>query len=337
MKTAVIGLTTGGKALAHSLAGRLGAVFLEKKPQQSVAALLTKNWKHYDAFICIMATGIIVRAIAPLLGDKATDPCVLVLDEKGQNVISLLSGHLGGGNKLTLDVARLLDANPVITTASDTLELTALDLWAKENRLQPPMRTKLTALSAKMVNRGLLRCYCDLSIKKGSLPPDIIKTEGPEKADFIISLHQKKWSEKPLFSPQTIVIGTGCNRGTPASEFEEAVNEFCNDLDISRKSIRNLASIDAKNDEEGLLQFAQQNDWRIDFFTKEELNTYKHLEISAAAMKAVGAIGVAEPACLLSAGSDNLLQRKRKWKNITMAAAAAPFTLSAPGRAAKNI
>ncbi len=336
MKIAVIGLTAGGSELACRLASQLDAVLLEKKGQK-FSAVIAENWKNYDAFICIMATGIVLRAVAPLLIDKAVDPCVLVLDEKGRNVISLLSGHLGGGNALTLRVARLLDANPVITTASDTLELTALDLWAAENRLIPPARPALTALSAQLVNTGHLLFYCDLQIEKIVLPADLTQTTEAVKADFIISLQRKRWQRQPVFSPCSVVIGTGCNRGTPANEFTEALDEFCREMDISRKSIRNLASIDAKNDEQGMLQFAQQNDWKIDFFSKKELNTFKDLEISAAAMKAVGAIGVAEPACLLSAGSTILLARKRKWKNITMAAAAAPFTLSAPGPAAVNI
>ncbi len=355
MRIAVIGLTAGGRELARRLAGQLDAELLERQ-QQKLAAVIAENWQQYDAFICIMATGIVIRAIAPLLNDKAVDPCVLVLDEKGKNVISLLSGHLGGGNALTLNVARLLDANPVITTASDTLKLTALDLWAQENRLVPPARPALTALSARLVNSGRLLCYCDTAITEDndqallhnhllanrncctvSLPVDLVQTTEPATADFIISLRRQKWQGKPVFSPCSIVIGTGCNRGTPASEFTGAVDEFCEELDISRKSIRNLASIDAKNDEQGMLQFARQNHWKIDFFSKEELNTCKDLDISAAAMKAVGAIGVAEPACLLSAGSNTLLARKRKWKNITMAAAAAPFTLSAPDQAAEDI
>ncbi len=335
MKIAVIGLTAGGRELARNIASRLNADFLDRTEKFPV--IIAQKWREYDAFICVMATGIVVRAIARLIEDKAVDPCVLVLDEKGKNVISLLSGHLGGGNALTEEVANILQANPVITTASDTLNKTALDLWAQHNRLVPPPRPELTALSARLVNEGSLLFYCDCEITEKFLPSDLVATEECDKADFIISLQQKKWRGKPLFSPRTIVIGTGCNRGTPASEFTQAINDLCKDLDISRKNIYNLASIDAKNDEQGLLEFARENGWKIDFFTKEELNTFKNLDISTAAMKAVGAIGVAEPACLLSAKSGTLLQKKRKWKNITMAAALVPFTLSVPDREIRSL
>ncbi len=335
MKIATLALTTGGRLLAEKLAAELNATFLGKD-DDSFAARLAAAWPHYDAFICVMASGIVVRAIAPLLRDKAVDPCVLVLDEKGKNVISLLSGHLGGGNALTLRVAERIGANPVITTASDTLELTALDLWAEELGLVPPPRPQLTALSARLVNSGRLRLYTETALP-GPLPPGLLAVPDPAEADALLSHRTLADSYNlPQFYPRIVVIGTGCNRGTPAAEFESALAELLADCGIARQSIRNLASIDAKNDETGLLQFARANRWPLAFFSRDTINTMNNLEISFAAMKAVGAIGVAEPACLLSAESRVLLARKRKWKNITMAAALAPFASSAPVPAAEN-
>ncbi len=334
MKTAIISLTAGGTALAKDLVKELGAIFLERE-NYKIAEILRENWHKYDAFICVMATGIVVRAIAPLLRDKAVDPCVVVLDEKGGNVISLLSGHLGGGNELTLKIAERIGANPVITTASDTLKLAALDLWAKQNSLVPPIRQILTKLSARLVNKRQLSLYTDIKVK--SLPPGLFQTEDFRHADFIVSNSNQDWQDLPVFIPKNVVIGTGCNRGTPIDEFEQALAEFCAELGIMKTGIRNLASIDAKKDETGLLEFAERNNWTIDFYNKQTINTLKHLEISTAAMKAVGAIGVAEPTCLLSAASDILLSRKRKWKNVTMAAALVPFTLSAQGQEARRI
>lgn len=333
VKIAILALTSGGIKLAQKLADRLNASVLPKKRGEKLSERLTFAWPEYDAFICIMATGIVVRAIAPLLRDKAIDPCVLVMDEKGNNVISLLSGHLGGGNALTLRVAKAIGANPVITTASDTLELTALDLWAQEMRLVPPPRPQLNALSARLVNEGQLRAWSD--VEADGMPAGLKIVKNIKDADFLVS-HRLYSVDLPQFYPQNVVIGTGCNRDTPAEEFETALTEMLCCLGLARQSIRNLASIDAKDNETGLLQFAEKNRWPIDFFNRDAINTLKNLEISFAAMKAVGAIGVAEPACLLSAGSEVLLSRKRKWKNITMAAALAPFTLSVPAREAKD-
>jgi len=326
MRIAALAITEGGIRLAKQLTQNLeGAVYLEKKTHQKTAEVFAENWSKFDGFICVMAAGIVVRSIAPLIQDKAVDPCILVVDEKGRNVISLLSGHLGGGNYLTHQTAAALGANPVITTASDTLDLAALDIWAKENKLVPPTRPLLTALSTRLVNTGSLKLFADVTVKK--LPKGILQTQSLEKADFAVTHKVYPDYQRPCFRPLNLVLGTGCNRGTPSIEFEEAFSELFAELQISKTAVRNIASIDKKNDEVGLLEFAENNKWKIDFFDKEIINSQTNLEISLAALKAVGAIGVAEPASLLSAQSDQLLCRKRKWKNVTMAVALVPFTL----------
>lgn len=328
MKIGVIAITRGGRELAEKLSAMLNeATFLEKEEGQKVADTIAENWQGYDAFICIMATGIVVRAIAPLLTDKLTDPCVIVVDEKGRHAISLLSGHVGGGNALARKVAGHLGGTAVITTASDTLELVALDLWAKEQQLLAPSREILTTLSTRLVNRGQLSLYADVEVS--SLPAGLQQVDDSRQADFAVSHLTGIEQSCPVFRPRNLVVGIGCNRGTPANEFEDAINELFNDLHLSRASIRNLASIDKKNDEVGLLQFAEDNCWQIDFFDSNTINRLTNLEISFAALKHVGAIGVAEPSSLLSAQGNHLLSRKRKWKNVTMAVAQVPFTLSA--------
>ncbi|MGB3209984.1 MAG: cobalamin biosynthesis protein [Desulforhopalus sp.] len=328
MKIGIIAITRGGRELAAKLCSLLDdASILEKEHGQKVADTIAANWRRYDGLICIMAAGIVVRAIAPLLTDKLTDPCVIVVDEKGRHAISLLSGHIGGGNTLAGKVAGLTGGTPVITTASDTLELVALDLWAREQQLLAPSREALTTLSTRLVNQGNLSLFADVAV--ASLPTGLLQVGDVQSADFIVS-HLTVFDHIcPVFRPRNLVVGIGCNRGTPVKEFENAMNELFNDLQLSRASIRNLASIDRKNDEVGLLQFAEDNCWRIDFFDSNTINTLTSLEISFAALKAVGAIGVAEPASLLSAQSNHLLSRKRKWKNVTMAVAQVPFTLSA--------
>lgn len=332
MKIGIVAITAGGKKLAGELAGKLeGACVLDPPEGQKIAKTLATTWQNFDALVCIMATGIVVRAIAPLLRDKLHDPCVIVMDEKGRHAISLLGGHLGGGNALAGKIARLTGGEPVITTASDTQGLVALDLWSKEQQLVADRQT-LTAAAAVLVNRGELRLYAEVAVH--SLPPGIILVDEVALADAIVSNSTRFAAPAFFLRPRNLVVGIGCNRSTPAEEFEEALNELFAELQLSRNSIRNLASIDKKNDEPGLLQFATGNHWRIDFFTGEHINSFFHtsltnLDISQAALKAVGAIGVAEPSALLGAQNTLLLSRKRKWKNVTMAVAEAPFSLSA--------
>ncbi len=335
MKVGVVGITRGGRKLAAKIVAQLeDATLLEKERGGKVADTIGANWPHYDGIVCVMATGITVRAIAPLLRDKLTDPCVIVVDEKGHHVISLLSGHIGGGNALAVKIAAITGGTPVITTASDTLNLVALDLWARDQQLVAPNREQLTAASTLLVNRGNLHLFSEVTVK--SLPQGLTLVEEPQLADIVVS-HRNKFSLNcAVFRPRNLTVGIGCNRGTPPGEFEDALDELFDDLHLNRLSIRNIASIDKKNDEVGLLQFAEYNKWQIDFFDNHTINTLKNLEISFAALKAVGAIGVAEPAALLSAQSKLLLSRKRKWKNVTMAVAQAPFSLSVPDQAQLN-
>ncbi len=328
MKIAVLAITTGGYILAEDLVDKLGNAHLLRS-DNGISDTLAKNWSSYDGFICIMATGIVVRAIAPLLQDKRTDPCVLVMDEKGRNVISLLSGHFGGGNALTRQVAELLNGQPVITTASDTHGLVPLDLWTDRQNLVAPDPGMLTRASSLLVNQGELKVYCQTEVD--SLPPGINRVANQKLADLLIT-NRRLSGDQVVFHPKNLVVGMGCNRGTPAGEFEEALNELFDDLGLSTYSIRNLASIDVKHDENGLLEFAEKHNWKIDFFDKDHINQITNVDISDAAVRAVGAIGVAEPTALLSAQTTQLLSRKRKWQNITMAVAEVPFMLSAQVR-----
>lgn len=334
-KYALLAITKRGYQLANKIASVLpGSTVLQKEQGEKISELLAAHWNRFDGFLCVMAAGVVVRSIAPLLSSKEHDPCVLVADEKGKNVVSLLSGHLGGGNALTLQVAEILGSNPVITTASDTLGLVSLDLWAEANNLVPPPKELLTQLSARLVNSGQLLLYSDVEI--AAIPKSLKEVNEPGEADLIISHRLYEDLTCSFFRPKNLIIGTGCNRGTPVSEFNTALTQLFSDLAVSQQSVRNLASIDKKNDEEGLLQFGALHDWKIEFFSKDQLNKLHNLEISFAALKAVGAIGVAEPASLLSAKSNILLSRKRKWKNITMAIAQAPFILSEQDQAPSN-
>lgn len=329
MQIAIVAVTKGGHKLAEKLAAELPSARVLPKEGQKVAELLRENWARFDGFVCIMAAGIVVRSIAPLLADKREDPAIVVTDERGRHAISLLSGHIGGGNDLASKVAKILGGTPVITTASDTLGLTALDLWAESFDLRPNSREALTRASSKLVNNGTLNICSEIPV--ANFPDEFKLVEEPGKADLIISHHTHFADLQPggilILHQPDLVVGIGCNRGTPEQEIAEAQEELFAELNLSPQSIRNIASIDKKNDEKGLLDFAARRGYRIDFYDSSRINSLTNLEISFAALKAVGAIGVAEPSALLSAGSNLLLCRKRKWKNVTMAVALAPCSL----------
>ncbi len=343
MEIAILSITSGGRNLAEQLAAGLPHGAFAVRHKGGIGEALASLWGKVDGFICLMAAGIVVRSVAPLLEDKGYDPCVIVLDEKGKYIVSLLSGHLGGGNELAARVAALTGGEPVITTASDTLGLSALDLWAREQNLTVEDRKALTGLSAKLVNIGEIAIYTEVSVD--SLPQGFCRVPDPGSADLAVSNRTDLPVKIAVFRPKNLVIGVGCNRGTPVWEFEEALVELFAEAGLSILGVRNLASIDLKKDEPGLLDFAAKQDWRLDFFDRNALNEVPGLVVSMAALQALGARGVAEPAALLSARGarrveDDLIEqlpiRKRKWGNLTMAVARADFALSAPVRARQS-
>lgn len=334
MKIGILAITDGGKRLAATLVTKMPeAQVLPHKG--GVAQTLAEHWRELDGFVCIMATGIVVRAIAPLLQSKKSDPCVVVVDEKGRHAVSLLSGHLGGGNDLARQVAILSGGEAVITTASDTLGLVPLDLWIRAQNLVCESKEALTQASARLVNTGCLRMFSELAI--ASFPQGLLEVAEVEQADIVVTPRLGDYGNAVVFRPKNLVVGVGCNRGVPVEELRQACEELFAEQGLSQLSIRNLASIDLKNDEDGLLAFAQEHGWRIDFFSKEELNRVEDVSVSEAALRNVGAIGVAEPAALLSAQSNDLLVGKRKWHNVTMAVAKANCTLSEQDRARQDI
>lgn len=322
MKIAIIAITKGGKLLASKLNSKLtGSQILSG---DKVAKLLKDNWLEFDGFILIMATGIVVRSIAPLLSDKRKDPAIVVMNETGKHAISLLSGHLGGANQLAIETAKLIGAEPVISTSSDCQKLPAIDIWARDNSLIAFNQEMVTTVSAKLVNEGSLQVFVDDNCEKTPLPSPIAPTIDINSADIIITFKPKTFSKKSLILvPQKLVLGIGCKRNTPVDDLENALTELCKDLLIPKESIAKICSIDAKSDELGLLQLAEKLGLEIAFFSKDELNKFSDLTVSKAAMKAVGAIGVAEPAALLGANSNELFMPKRKCPNLTMALAIA--------------
>ncbi len=322
MKTTVISLTKGGRLLAKRLCASLDNC-TECTGQGSVRKRIEKAWQDSEGLICIMATGIVVRSIASLCKNKRVDPCVVVIDEKGEFAISLLSGHVGGGNALAKKIAQITGGTAVITTASDVTGHTAIDLWAAHNEMTIADPEKLPSLAAKLVNEGQLTFYTDQSLE--GLPDDFCRVEKINQADLIISPINPVEYNGIWLIPENLFIGFGCNRGTTIAEFERAWDDMGDEHQIDFRAVVGLASIDLKNDEEGLLAFAEKKNLPLRFFSKDDINSVAEISASDAAIRAIGAKAVAEPAAILAAGSacgpGRLFIRKRKWKNVTAAVA----------------
>lgn len=321
--TFIFYITNSGRAMAE----RLKEIFPSAeiiKFNKSATVTFEKKWREAKNLIFIMATGIVVRTISPFLKDKKTDPAVVVIDEKGSFVISLIGGHLGGANELAKKIARYIGAEPVITTSSDINEHTALDLWAKEHNLVIDDPSRLPSVATRLINRGFLNIYAAPGFSlEGLCPHDFIPVSDPSEADLIITsrIDLKGSQSQILLRPKSFIVGIGCNSGTSSVEIEEAVKAVFEKYSLSFNSIHFIATIDLKAKEKGLIDFARRHGFNILIFSPEELNRIKDIDPSEAVFKATGAMGVSEPAALLASGAKELLIPKQKHGNVTVAVA----------------
>ncbi len=323
-------ITENGLMLAH----KIKMLYPDAEVLKFRQDRFTVRWRTSRKIICIMAAGIVVRTIAPLLQDKRTDPAVIVLDEKGRYAISLLSGHLGGANKLARDIADFLGGHAVITTASDVQGRISLDIWADEHGLYVEDGKRLTHLSARMVNGKSVTVYTGNSIVMREVPGELSIVTSSDKADIIIS--EELFRRKALYlRPINLFVGIGCNRGTTKDEIQKEFTALLKKNRLSVHSIAGIASIDLKKDEGGLLVFAEDNRLRIRFFPADALNAVARelaMKGSEQVRAATGAVAVSEPAAVLAArqASDmvDIIIPKVKRGNVTLAIAKAKFMLS---------
>lgn len=302
----------------------------------SVRMLLPALFQQYKGIILIISLGAVVRMIAPILKDKKTDPGVVVIDDRGENVISVLSGHLGGANELTREVAAALDARAIITTASDVQKTIPVDLFGSRFGWVWDSAEKLTPVSASVVNEEPVAIVQesgerDWWMYDTPLPENIVSYPSIQDAlaakpnATLIVTHRLLTKEEEaildngiVFRPKNVVIGMGCNRGTSAEEIEEVIVSTLAELHISIKSVKALCTIELKKDEAGLLEVVGKYGWEFVYYAPEELNTAKIEAPSDTVFKYTGAYGVSEPAVRLYTGSEHLELVKKKSGNVTI-------------------
>ncbi|MEE4165384.1 MAG: cobalamin biosynthesis protein [Desulfocapsaceae bacterium] len=333
MKLAIVAITEQGRVTAGRLHSALpGSTLFQYS--HGIKKQISKLWQHYDGIICVMAAGIVVRCISPLCRSKLTDPAIVVVDEQCTFAISLLSGHIGGANRIALEIEKSCGARAVITTASDISGHTSVDLWARDNALIIANPEKLAAVSARLLNRGLLSIYQDYPYQN-VFPEDFRKSSERSTADIIVSVNNSVEGACLHLVPQVLSVGFGCRRGAAVSDFDDALKDITSRYDIHVGAIANIASIDLKNDEAGLLEFAEKHHWPVKFFTKEQINAICPAGVNTHIFNKVGVYGVCEPAAILAATHKEipgrLLIGKIKWQKITAAIAAQePFMWSEP-------
>lgn len=306
-------LTAGGRAIVKRARG----IWPELEPTRYTKRAINAAWPDLRAVLFACASGIAVRAISDLVKDKATDPAVMVADEKGGFVVSLLGGHEAGANEMANELAAHIGAQPVLSTATDVLGLTSIDMFARDNGLVIENRDSLAKASGSHVRSGRLRVYTETDI---ALPVDYERAVKLKDADVIIS-HRMIRTKALRLRPRTLVLGIGCNRGTSAEEIRGLVRETFKSERLSELCIKAIATHDRKASEAGLVEYASSLGLRLLSYTSAEINTLKGISRSEAAMRVVGAQAVAEPCALLASGASELRVRKIKSGNVTIAIA----------------
>lgn len=373
MKLAVISFTRNGSRLGGSLVRRfreLGETcdgyvqnrFLNEVQEipgiccvkEPVAEWTGRRFSQVDGLIFIGAAGIAVRAVAPWLKDKMTDPAVVVVDEAGKYAVSLLSGHVGGANRLARMTADILGAEAVITTASDVQNKTAVDVWAVCHNLKISDRNLAKKAAAAVLEGEPVGFYSDYPLEE-PVPEGYARGEFSRINIWITA--KKKPDENSMVSwfqdesgeagengetgemgetggilrliPRVMTVGIGCRRGISKEQMERTLLSVLDQNNIDPAAVMRFASIDRKRDEQGICQLAEQ--WNVPFvtYTAEELEQAEgSLAESEFVRKTVGTGNVCERAALLGAGAGSRLVAAKYAENgVTIAVAAADIRI----------
>ncbi|MFJ4520565.1 precorrin-3B C(17)-methyltransferase [Streptomyces sp. NPDC088810] len=253
-----------------------------------------------EQLVCFLATGAVVRLLAPLLGDKAADPGVVCVDEGGRFAVSLVGGHGGGANELAREVGELLGAEPVVTTATDSAGMPGLDT------LGLPYEGAVAAVSRALLDGEPVALEAEVA---WPLPPLPVAPQG----SYTIRLTDRAvpaGEREVLLRPPSLVVGVGASKGAPAEEILALVEEALWEAGLSPRSVGELATVDAKAEEPGVVAAAERLGVPLVTYSAEELAGVAVPNPSAAPLAAVGTPSVAEAAALVRGGE--LLVPKRK-------------------------
>ncbi len=316
---ALVAFTDRGIRLAERLAEELGGVAERAGAELSLHEWTERAFLQNEALIFIGAAGIAVRAVAPFLRSKAEDPAVICIDEHGENVIPLLSGHLGGANALAEKLAEILGGRAVITTATDRNRVFAVDLWAKTQGLAVRFPAGIKEVSSRLLRGETVTIVSQWRIE-GEIPTGIRRGE---EGEVIVDYRDRRDGVLQLI-PRMLHLGIGCRKGISCEQLEEAFACFCRERGILPESVAAAASIALKQNEEGLLRFCKAHGWKPRFFTAEELRQLEgDFTASAFVEHSTGVDNVCERAAVLSGGG-KLAEKKYAENGVTFALAEQP-------------
>lgn len=371
MKLAVISFTRAGEQVCEKLTNAMKTAGVDccgytgRKTGNAGSALqpisgTLSEWTGQqfaacDGLIFIGAAGIAVRLIAPYLRDKLTDPAVVVVDEAGKFAISLLSGHVGGANRLAEQTAALLTAVPVVTTASDVRGRTAIDVWAADHGFVMTNRKLAKEIAAALLEGEQVGFFSDDPMdapEVSGYEMDVVhrlnvwvtcRTQAePDMHDSVLkkaAAHPESGSEELYpkrnsavvrqnvkflrLIPKKLVLGIGCRRGTPKETIETAVRETLAEHHLDIRGVSAVASIDLKKDEAGLMETAAGLGVPFSTYSSEKLAAVQGDFTESGFVRQITGVGnVCERSALCCAGTGGrLIVKKQVHTGVTVAVA----------------
>jgi cobalt-precorrin 5A hydrolase len=290
-------------------------------------------FKNSNALICLFSLGAVIRLIAPYLKDKKTDPAVIVIDDKTNFVISVLSGHIGGANELTQEISEKLNALPVITTAADVNKTIAVDLVGREFGWKIDDETTVTKISAHMVNAEPIGIFQQTGNKKWykELPKNVTIYNSLEelkksnsKAHLIISdtiIENGLAQESVIYRPQSLVIGIGLHWDTTKDTIKDGIEYCLKKFNLSSKCIAKLVSIKKPEDVQGLIDLGKEMQIPVEYVNREELAEIITPNPSSTVKAFEGTASVSEAAAIKISNGELIVEKQKFPPNLTIAIA----------------
>jgi cobalt-precorrin 5A hydrolase len=349
-KTAIYALTGQGLQLGRTILEALNkenpgtaALFapgrlLDQKadfcPFETLAQCLKDNFALYDGHIVISAIGLTVRLIAPLLKNKKTDPAVVGIGQDGRFAVSLLSGHLGGGNALSQIVAQITGGQAVITTSTDLSQKPALEVLARENNLIIQNWDQLAPLARRLTEGEIIPFYDPFGFLSPGLvpwPDSFVKVNDDFNNPLLAADYRLTQfpADCLILRPQVLTVGLGGHKDADFAELLDLFELTLSEHKLSPVSVKYLATIDRRAQDKGFLALAEKLARPLLSYNSEQLNTISAANPSEVVKKNVGAASVCEAAALLAARTGRLLVPKNKALKVTCAVALIDWPSSA--------
>lgn len=297
----------------------------------SLGALVAETFARFPRHVFVGATGIAVRAIAPLLSHKTRDPAVVVIDLAARFAVSLVSGHAGGANRLACELARLTGATAVITTGTDAAGLPAVDDLAAAKGMSVANASAVKAVSAALLEGRPVQLY----------DPEARLLDGDDAGGLFVPTRPEDWDPQApgvwchwrgggahpntfRAYPRVLCLGLGCRKGVETREILAHVERVFARQGLARQSVAAVATASIKRDDPGICAAAAALGPEVVFYEPEALARVEAAGQSETVKRRTGTGSVCEAAALLLSGAAELVVEKVKSTSVTCAVALKP-------------